>query len=332
MRVAYLSHSLVAPRQALFASALRRKLGDGDLLEIYPADWGQHHRDGGYPVTHPGDQLRYGLHPAAWRRVRDHKPDLVLLQQEPYCLTSQITRRWCKRTKTPYVVFTWENLNLFSRDAAEVLSEAALVVCGNQDARKLVQDAVPGAKTKILPQIGIEPTLFAPMPVPKEYDVLFMGRARTPMKGERILDEATASTKWKVAKGHALGYAAYEALPERYSRARVQCTPSRDLEADSHPREQFAPACSVEGLMCGVPVVTTNQAAVREWLGDCPAAWFAQQGDAADLREKLRSALQDTKEHAYQQKADAGRQWALERFSNDAVAAKYAAAFREVLA
>ncbi len=52
MRVALLSHSGVATRQALFGAALRSELerrGD-TLLEYYPAKWGPHQRPDGVEV------------------------------------------------------------------------------------------------------------------------------------------------------------------------------------------------------------------------------------------------------------------------------------------
>lgn len=333
MKVAFLSHSLIAERQQLFAAELRKQLQarGGELLEIYPAKWGRHAREGGYQVHREGEQMAFTFEQTAWQAIRDWKPDLVLLQQEPYCVVSYQASLFCKRLGIPYVVFTWENLNHPQGEGLGVLQGAAGILCGNSDARRLVADAIGtwSGVHGVIPQVGIDPLIFAPVEgVTPEYDILFNGRRGEAMKGEAILDQAAES--WKVAKGYQLGFADYYELGKRYANARIQCTPS--LDVPGRPREQFAPATSVEGLLCGVPLVTTNQAAIQEWLNGCPGVWFAKQGDHASLKEALNSALVDCTPDGLRRRGRQGAQWAKERFTNEVVASHYIRAFTKVLA
>lgn len=140
------------------------------------------------------------------------------------------------------------------------------------------------------------------------------------MKGEAVLDLAVSGSGWSVRKLHA-EYAddrssPYAALGAKYRSARVTCTPSRDLPERS--REQFAPAVNVESLMCGTPVVTTDQPAIEEWLEGCPAVRWARQDHTDSLRAALSDAfLIDDDERA------SGAAWAREGFSNEAVARRW---------
>ena len=337
MKVAIMSHSLVADRQALFAAELRFQLErhGGALLEIYPSKWGRLERSGGYQVAHEGDQTSYTYPPDAWQGIRGWKPDIVLLQQEPYCMVSYQASLFCQRLGIPYIVFTWENLMTPQGPGLSVLEGASGIICGNMDARAIVAAALPkwSGVHAVAPQVGIDPVIFCqqyPDAYEPEFDAIFMGRHGESMKGESVLDEATTGASWRIAKGYQLGFAEYRALPSRYCNARIQVTPSLDVKG--RPREQFAPATSVEGLLCGVPLVTTTQSAIHEWLLGCPGVWFTKPGDAKSLKDGLTSALVDCTPDGLRRRGRQAREWARERFTNQVVANLYLQAFQKVLA
>lgn len=324
MRVAYISHSLIAERQKYFADELRKQLQaiGGELFELYPSKWGRHERAGGHIVHFEGDQSQYTFPTTAWQQLRDWKPDVVLLQQEPYCIVSYQVQKFCQRLGVQYVIFTWENLTQPSGAGLEVLRNAAGVVCGNTDAIKLCESVLPDYKGVVekLPQVGVNPNIFYPVPADKIYDVIFMGRKSDSMKGESVLDEATKNKPWRVAKGYELGFADYNDLAARYCSAKIHCVPSMDFPG--RPREQFAPYATIESLFCEVPVVTTNQAAIQEWTQGCPGVWRADQGNARMLEMTLAGALKSTDE-GIQRRGRRGREWALTHFTNEVVAKAY---------
>lgn len=345
MRVAYLSHSLVAERQQAFGEELRCQLTakGGDLLELYPMKWGQLSRSGGWPVSHEGDMTQYLLPLEAWQRMIAWRPDVLLLQQEAYCLISQQAADWCRMKGVPLVTFNWENLTLPPKHAMTVFRAAAVNIFGNHDAERLAQEAAEGELiTARLPQVGIDPQRFRPSPGPmkKTQDICFFGRKGDPMKGEPVLDKAAEGQSWKVWKRHEQGFFPYELLPQLYAQAVVQCVPSLDVAG--RPREQFAPAVSVESLLCAVPVVTTSQSAIVEWTGGlgayvkeaCPAAWWAQPGEPLSLMAMLQSALHEWRANpvVFQERALKGREWAMRYFSNERVASEYVRVLKEALA
>lgn len=342
MKVAYISHSLVAQRQAWFAEALDREIRDrgdaGDdagVREVYPGSWGNESRDGGYAVQNAGDIYRYKYPRGFWRsHLPAYDPDVILLQQEPVSVTAAQTIAYGETYDVPVVVFTWENLNAPKGDAKDVLQDAAHVVYGNRDARRLAHGVGVSTPSTILPQVGIRSDVFHPPSVQKQYDLVFAGREGDPMKGEALLDEAAARGEWKVKKFHEGPYWPYEDLPKEYGRAWVQVVPSQDV--DDRPREQFAPAVTIEGLMCGVPAVLSDQAAIWEWtherVGPCPAADWFPEGDADELYRRLDHVmdLYHADDGYYAQVAAAGRSWAVENFSNTVVASQYADLLTEV--
>jgi glycosyltransferase involved in cell wall biosynthesis len=322
MRVAYVSHSLVATRQQLFAAALREQVtrgGVGDLYELYPAQWGRHVRRGGWFVRDPGDIVNHAYPKEAWSHLMEWGPDVILLQNEAYChVAKQVLA-----LGVPVVTFSWENDRIPQPHvgaAQHTFKQAAWNVFGNKAAQRIgIDNGADPARTSVLPQVGIDPTLFRPRPedVSPSADILFLGR-HDMMKGWADLAAAANGMGWNVLDGLGGGYVDYADLAEqRYWQAKILCTPSKDVAG--LPREQFAPAVSVEGLMCGLPVVTTSQEAVVEWLARCPAAWFAEPGDPASLREHLVDVLEGPGKFLGMK----GREWAVSKFSNDVVAKEW---------
>lgn len=325
MRVAYIAHSLVALRQRLFATELGAQIAatGGQLREFYPAKWGNHSREGGYPVGDPGSLLSWHLPAKAYDDLEAFKPDVVLIQNEAYHRISHDMAQWCARRGIPYILFVWENAGVpdVLRLAAEsVTMTAAHVVCGNPDAQRITE-SLGGRRyrTSIHPQVGFEPDLFplrSPGHMP-EFTLGFYGRA-DPMKGQDDLANAITGTPWTVLWGPKETYCAYESMARgRYWRAHATCTPSKDVHG--RPFEQFSPGVNVESLFCGVPVVTTEQSAIRYWLRDATNVWFAKPADPESLRNTIRECL----EESTLESNAVGRAWAIHEFGNQRVATDY---------
>lgn len=333
LKVAYISHSLVAQRQAFFAAELERQLerDGGKLLQVYPNRWHHLERGGGFDVSGVGDLASFCFPASAWMAVKWFRPDVMLVQQEAYSRTAGDAAVIAKEIGAKLVIFSWENASPPLGEAEVVLRKAAARVYGNGDAFELGESLLKPGITRILPQVGFDPDIFTPVAVDQSFDVLFCGRKGDPMKGEAILDAAVEGEGWRVGKTHEMGFAAYEELAARYSSAVVQCVPS--LDVPGRAREQFAPAVTIEGLLCGLPVVTTDQAAIVEWTNECPGLWRARQDDAEQLMFALRDALAFAREDPsrWLKLREEVRRWAMLRFSNKAVAQEYVELFREVL-
>lgn len=331
MRVAYVSHSLCADRQALFAAELRRQLeaAGGALFEGYPAKWGSHERAGGFGCTFEGDFLRYDLDRVFWSDLAAFKPDIVLIQQEAYCFITVKLAGWCLSKGVPYVTFSWENAAPPQGPAVSVLSGAAARVCGNEKAAEFAARAPGKVLSCVLPQVGFDETIFRPVEVEHQWDVLFKGRGSDPMKGLDVLKAAVEGKPWRVE--WQAPRVDYDKLPYQYCAASVLCVPSRDVPG--HAREQFAPAVTVEALLCGVPVVTTTQEAIFEWTRGCNVTEHVEPDNPAALRhgiERVRAMAAAEPAWWSEQRAHA-RRCAIGRFSNKAVAAQYVEVFGSVL-
>ena len=301
-------------------------------MEVYPSRWNHLERGGGFDVSFPGDIVAFRFPVAAWMAVKWFKPDVLLVQQEAYSGTAWDAMVIAEETGAKLVLFSWENAVRPSDQAEVVLGKAAARVYGNQDAFQFGEAVLKPGITRILPQVGLDPDIFTPVEVEQRFDVLFCGRKGDPMKGERVLDAAVAGQGWRVGKAHELGFVAYGDLAARYSSAIVQCVPS--LDVPGRAREQFAPAVTVEGFLCGLPVVTTDQAAIQEWTSDCPALWRASQGNVNELRLGIMDALSYARDDPvrWMKLREELRRWAMLKFSNKAVALEYVALFREVIA
>lgn len=320
MKVAYVAHSLIASRQRLFAEELERQLQThgGELLQVYPLDWNNHHRFGGYKIPYAqGDLMRFTFPEKAWTDLAKFKPDVVVIQQEASSACAADALRHAKLDDWPYVSFSWENVFPQLPIGLEFLTQAKATVWGNTRAYELAKRQ--GLRHElwddafILPQVGVSEERFpAKIGQEKEYDIVFVGRT-DPMKGRRVLDEATLGSNWRVNMVGQTRRLEYEEMAQAYHSAWVHVTPSIDFT--NRPIEQFAPYANVESLFCCTPVIATDASAFREWLEGCPTAWFVPQNDPKRLREAINDYLIGPRKYLGLK----GREWAVKRFANRVV-------------
>lgn len=341
MKVAYISHSLVDNRQERFADALRTELDvrlDGSLFEVYPKRWANLTRTDGYAVKGANPRL-FNFEEDAWRDLEAYDPDLVLLQDEPDAFVSTVTRTWCRKRDTPYVIFTWENRRRFQGKAVDVLEDAAHVVAGNRDAQTLLEDhPTDVGPIRILPQVGVDVNHFTPdASIEPRWDVYVTGRPDDPMKAVDDAVEATRDRDWSVVTRRHLPHVPHDALVERYNAARVVARPSKDIPG--RPREQFLPASSAEAIACGTPVVTSDQDAIWYWGAErwtdqgeeaCPAILHHEEDNVRELESYLDDVLGM---EALDREAlgREGREWLVDRLSNEVVAEDYVSLFEGVV-
>jgi glycosyltransferase involved in cell wall biosynthesis len=169
----------------------------------------------------------------------------------------------------------------------------------------------------ILPQVGIDPDLFRPMPeVEKEYDFVFVGRD-TPEKGvyyvRNALEELDVSVLWREE------FLEYDQVPTFLNRAKCQLCPSIDTW---RWKEQAGSYSNVESLFCGLSVITSDSAAIVEWLKGCPGVTFVPQKDADALRDAMKDGGKLAPPEA--------REWVMKRYSNEVVAKKLIKILEEV--
>ncbi len=129
-----------------------------------------------------------------WQTLHDFQPDIVHVEEEVFSLCAFELAIWSRLTGKPLSLFGWENMDrqfsaLRHWVRQFVLDTASLVVAGNHDGAKLLPQWGYKGLVAVVPQIGVDPTLFHPQVVDRqnaEFQIGFLGRL-VPEKGIDIL-------------------------------------------------------------------------------------------------------------------------------------------------
>lgn len=336
MRICIISHSLIHKRQALFCEALQKQ--GHEVLEIFPAKWGTQEREGGFEIKFlgQGGMAGYFFPPEAetFEEIKKFHPNIIYSQTEWWQVQSEVSLKWAKQLKTPIAFFFWENLrrpmdtkhplSVKNSEGKKLIKEADLVICGNGDCRQMVQPHNPNAY--VMPQVGINCSLFKPLKIKKRYDLVFAANRKVPEKGGYVVEElAGKGYKTIIPMG-----TPYEKMPEVYNKARLHLCLS--YEKIGVWKEQFAPFCNIEAMACGLPTLTTDSGAIKEWLTGCKAATFIPEQWS---KNKETSFIKDEIERIlwkkyYKKRSKDAREFALQ-FDNQKVAKELVKVFEKAI-
>jgi glycosyltransferase involved in cell wall biosynthesis len=264
--------------------------------------------------------LKWHFYPSFHRVASEIHPDLIHVEEEPYALSAFQAARVARQWGSLFGFFTWENLltdfgPLHNRLQSYVLSTANYALAGNRDAVDLlVRAGYPRQQIHIIPQYGVNPSLFKPMLVPRlrkklglgKFTVGYVGRL-IPDKGLVSLVEAFAALGRKDSTLLFLGggpmQGALEALTEKLGVAgRTRFVSSLPQEAvpehinamdvlvlpsltGKRWKEQFGRVL-IEAQACRVPVVGSSSGAIPEVIGR--GGLVFPEGDAPALQAHLR--------------------------------------------
>jgi glycosyltransferase involved in cell wall biosynthesis len=291
------------------------------------------------------------LWPRLGRIVREVRPDLVHIDEEPYNLATAHASWLARRLGAKSVFFTWQNLLRrypppFSWFEQSVYAQSAFGIAGSSEALQVLRAkgyCGPGA---VIPQFGVDPELFSPggrtrgdgPPV-----IGFVARL-VEEKGIFVLLDALARLRgeWRL---HVIGSGPLEAsarmradrlgigaritwergvpstqIPERLRTFSVLVQPSLTRR---HWKEQFGRAV-MEAMACGVPVVGSDSAEIPNVVGD--AGLIVPEGDPRALREALARLLADA--GLRHELAERGRARVLECYTHRRIAQQTVAAYR----
>jgi glycosyltransferase involved in cell wall biosynthesis len=359
----------------LVVAAYRRKLDEiaarteiERLVVVTPPAW---HEPGGRTLTlepldrPPAYDLRvepirfngsYHLFywPGLGRVLREVRPDLVHLDEEPYNLATAHgtwqARRWGARS----LFFTWQNLmrrypppfNWFERS---VFRHSAHAIAGSGEAQHVLRTKGYAGSSSVIPQFGVDPELFAPGPAPPADAVPMIGfiSRLVEEKGVFVLLAALADLPgpWRL---HVVGSGPLEAkarrramqlglasritwergvpstlVPERMRTFTVLVQPSLTRR---HWKEQFGRAL-MEAMACGVPVIGSASAEIPHLIGD--GGVVVREGDPTALRESLARLLSDRDLRA--ELGRRGRARVLACYTNQRIAEQTVGAYRSAL-
>jgi glycosyltransferase involved in cell wall biosynthesis len=290
--------------------------------------------------------------PRAIRRLlSDFHPALVQIEEPPGSPAGMATAAAARRSKIPYVLFSWESLSrkrgfLENRRYRSTLAHAAGVIGGNRLARDLLAREAPGAHAAVLPQTGLSPAAVLPRAVSGTgLRIAFVGRL-VPERGAEMLLRACAPLlgAWTLTVvGTGPEQEPLEALAERLGLAsRIRWAggiPLADLgghwgafdclvvPSQQTPAwvERSSPML-LQAMAHGVAPIVSSTGALPELVGNAGIVVPDTEALALALQELL---AEPARAHALGQRA---RQRVLEEFVDAAVAQRTLAFWEVVLA
>ena len=322
MRIAVVSHSLVAERQYWFWNYFAT-LSVAEVRLFSPRKWGVHSVPWGHYIMNEGDLRTYQFQQDALIALEKFKPDVIYVQNEAYCKVSGQMMYMRKRLGCRFALFVWENVTPYDQifaGAGFLLEDCDLVVCGSGEAERLVKPY--NAKTLKCIQVGVNADAFRIDPsIGKDYDIIFQGRM-VPEKGVDLLRKVERDDKSLKALWPQPSFGTpYRDLYQRYNQARMLAAHSVDTP---EWKEQHAGYASLEALACGLYVVTSDSSSIVEGLDGCPGVWFSKMGDLESLKNGISYARREENVNA------AGREWVIGKYGYRAVATKLMEAFEKL--
>ncbi len=340
MRIAVVSHSYVTPMNQAKVQALAR--ASGKVLLLVPGQVRDTLRTIDFSLM-PGALFEARVIPSCLdyhnatrlydpfklaRALRDFAPDAVIIEQEPYSLSTWQTVRAARATGARIVLYSFQNIYKdypfpFSLCESRCLKATDHLVVGSSSARDVWnRKGCAPEKITVLPQIGVDLDFFAEAPagaararlgLEDKFTLGFAGRL-VEEKGVEVLINAAASLPrgaWQLlivgkgperarldaliaAKGltssvYFLGAPTHEEMP-RYLQA-MDCLILPSL-ARPHWREQFGHVL-IEAMSCGRPCVATDSDPMNEIVAD--TGFCFPEGDSAQLASALARFLADPK-------------------------------------
>jgi glycosyltransferase involved in cell wall biosynthesis len=291
--------------------------------------------------------------PALGRVIREVRPDLVHLDEEPYNLATLHGARQASGAGVPSLFFTWQNLlrhypppfRWFEQD---VFRRSSHAIAGSDEALEVLRHKGYRGSASVIPQFGVDPELFAPAatPPPGPPVIGFISRL-VEEKGVFVLLDALAGLRgdWRL---HVIGAGPLEArarersaqlgfadrvtwergvpsveVPDRLRRFTVYVQPSLTRR---NWKEQFGRAL-MESMACGVPVIGSSSGAIPNVVGD--GGLVVDEGDPLQLRDALARVLDDCALRS--ELGRRGRARVLECFTNARIAEQTVSAYLTAL-
>lgn len=332
-----------------------------DVVVLCAAEW----VEGGVTVSPhplPGEHVTsvrtWGTHPALF--VYDPRPilralrtgwDVVDIHEEPFAAATSEVRllRWMSRMRSPFVLYTAQNLDKrypipFRWLERSALRAAAGVSACNTEAARIAERKGFSGRARTIP-LGVDLEEFSPGEVPvvgATIHVGFVGRL-VPEKGVLVLLDAAAAEhrlRLRIAGDGPLAASLPAEISRRGLGERVELIGA--LPPDDVPRfylsldavavpslptpswtEQFG-RVAIEAMACGIPVVSSDAGALPDVVGG--AGIVVPHGDSKALATALVEAV-TTRSHELRERGFARAA----ECSWDSVADDYLALYRSTL-
>jgi len=282
------------------------------------------------------------------RDLQELKPDIVHIEEEPWTLSCFQAMSAAKKVGSKTIFFTWENIYKnfippFSLIENYNLRNADYAIAGNTDAKKVLIKKGFEKPIRVLPQLGVDPTMFKPQDssLLKErlnlngFVIGFVGRL-VKEKGLLTLVEAVSKINYEytlliVGRGNLkidiinlakkLGIERkikfVDTVPHSEVPKYLNCMDILVLPSITTKKwkEQFGHVL-IEAMACEVPVIGSNSGEIPNVIGDSGLVF--KEKDANDLAEKLSILMSD--ERLRKSLAKKGRGRVLNNYTWDRIA------------
>lgn len=303
--------------------------------------------------------------------LREFRPNIIQVEQGSKSLAyaQLITLNWALGLKAKNLFFTWWNLPYELKFPASLIEAYNLrhtdgIVVGNQDGAKILRERGYQRSLRIMPQLGVDESLFRPQSqpelaanlgiLPHEFVVGFVGRF-VPEKGLITLLKALSTLNDRPWKWLLLGRGALKAeLIEQAEQLGlsdrliwIESVPHADvyryinlmhtLVLPSETTYQFKTLTStgwkeqfghvlIEAMACQVPVIGSDSGEIPNVIGE--AGLVFPEGNVSELSDRL-AKLMDDRAFA-EELGQRGYERAIARYTNRALAKDLLAFYREL--
>ncbi len=337
MRVLYINHSCVLRVNQTRLVELA-KLPNIEVALLAPTQWRERNIGATYTFQQPKEnsfkaysiKTYLNFHPIFYfyepfrisQIIKEFKPDLVHIEQEPFSLSAFQLVRAGKRQGVKLVMTTYQNLDKkyfppFSLIESYNLRSINHLIAGTEQIKRLWQRRSGREDISVIP-LGYNPAKFHPQRCQtlrnslnlKSFVIGYLGRL-IEAKGLATLLQATAILKEKftllidnqgpfkkrmVELAQTLGLGeklvfiepSHEEVPDYINCMDVLVLPSFTT---SRWTEQFGRVL-IEAMACGVPVIGSSSGAIPWVIGD--AGLIFQERNPGDLAHQLERVINDT--------------------------------------
>ncbi len=367
MRVALVSKTFVADTAQRQLEWLAR-LPDVELTLITPPEWRSD--DGrllpftprftaGYDVVRLPIRFNGKYHFYTYRGLRRRlaalRPDIVHIDEEPYNPAGLQAQRAADALGARTLFIAWQSLYRVYPPPFSWIEQAnyrrtAHIIAGNADVADVLRRKGYRGPLSVFSVHGIDPDLYSPQPRTSHADALVIGYIGRllPFKGVGLLIDALAALpahcRLRIVGSGSEEAALRARAVERGVAGRVEFLPAvpttevprvlagidvMALPSLTQPnwKEQFGRTL-IEAMACEVAVVGSDCGEIPNVIGD--AGLIVPEGDVSALAAALRRLADDSA--LRRMLAGRGRERVLERFTQEQVAQRIGAVYREVLA
>jgi glycosyltransferase involved in cell wall biosynthesis len=304
-------------------------------------------------------QFHLHFYPTLGGLIREFRPDIVHIDEEPYNLATYLANRQARRYGAKTLWFSWQNLLRrypppFTWIEQYNLNHIDYAIAGSATAAEVWRRKGYTGPLAVIPQFGVDPDIFASAAVSEDdaapgdtVHIAYAGRM-VPEKGVDLLLEALSGLDgpWRATiQGNGPEEAHLHALADQYDlTTRVTfCppVPSVDMPAfyqalnvlvlpsrtQENWTEQFGRVLA-EAMACGVAVVGSAAGEIPHVVGN--AGLIFPENDVAALRAALARLIHDPA--LRRDLGGRGRARVLAQYTQQQVAQQTLQVYREILA